>query len=85
MLITVMDMKDEAKPTFSQLEAMAWAVTTTSSSGRKVVAHATTPEGMKRAINAGVSTIEHGDNGTEEVFKLMKEKNVALCPTIGSQ
>jgi imidazolonepropionase-like amidohydrolase len=73
----------EAKPTFST-EAIAWAVAITKSSGREVVAHATTAEGMTRAINGGVSTIEHGDNGTEEVFKLMKEKNVALCPTIAA-
>ena len=39
---------------------------------------------MKRAINAGVTTIEHGDNGTEEVFKIMKEKGVALCPTLAA-
>ena len=39
---------------------------------------------MKRAINAGVATIEHGDNGTPEVFKLMKEKGVALCPTLAA-
>ena len=48
------------------------------------MAHAGTAEGMRRAINAGISTIEHGDAGTEEVFKLMKEKNVALCPTLAA-
>src|SRR5436190_1798579 len=37
-----------------------------------------------RAINAGVSTIEHGDKGTEEVFRMMKEKNIPLCPTIAA-
>lgn len=73
----------EAKPTFSQAE-IEMAVKTTKISGRLVVAHAATPEGMIRAINAGVSTIEHGDNATEEVFKLMKEKNVALCPTLAA-
>ena len=73
----------ETRPTFSELE-MQWLVGNTISSGRKVVAHAATPEGMTRAINAGVSTIEHGDNGTEEVFKLMKEKGVALCPTLAA-
>jgi imidazolonepropionase-like amidohydrolase len=46
------------------------------------VAHASTPEGMRRAVVAGVSTIEHGDHGTAEVFRLMKEKNVAFCPTL---
>ncbi|MEO6612869.1 MAG: amidohydrolase family protein [Chitinophagaceae bacterium] len=73
----------ETVPTFSELE-LGWLVTNTASSGRKAVAHATTPEGMKRAVNAGISTIEHGDNGTEEVFKLMKEKGVALCPTLAA-
>jgi imidazolonepropionase-like amidohydrolase len=73
----------ENQPTFSQIELQS-AVDIASSSGRKVVAHASTAEGMKRAINAGISTIEHGDGGTEEVFKLMKEKNVALCPTLAA-
>jgi imidazolonepropionase-like amidohydrolase len=49
-----------------------------------VVAHSSTAEGMRRATLAGVETIEHGDNGTPEVFRLMKEHNVALCPTIAA-
>ena len=39
---------------------------------------------MRRAIVAGVETVEHGDSGTAEVFKLMKDKNVALCPTLAA-
>ena len=73
----------EAMPTFSA-EAIGWATAIVQSGGRKVVAHASTPEGMKRATLGGVSTIEHGDKGTEEVFKLMKEKGVALCPTLSA-
>lgn len=73
----------EARPTF-MTEAIAWAVGIAGSGGRQVVAHAVTPEGMTRAIMGGVSTIEHGDNGTAEVFKLMKEKGVALCPTLAA-
>ncbi|MBP9102350.1 MAG: amidohydrolase family protein [Chitinophagaceae bacterium] len=73
----------EAKPTFSQ-EEIEIAVSTAKNSGRKVVVHAATVEGMTRAINAGVSTIEHGDDGNEEVFKLMKERGVALCPTLAA-
>jgi imidazolonepropionase-like amidohydrolase len=73
----------EARPTFST-EAIAAAVAIAKSGNREVVAHAATAEGMMRAINAGVSTIEHGDNGTAEVFKLMKEKGVALCPTLAA-
>src|SRR5262249_38818582 len=55
---------------------------TARSSGRAVAAHATTAEGMRRAVLAGVETIEHGDEGTPEVFRLMKERGVALCPTL---
>ena len=42
------------------------------------------PEGMRRAVLAGIETIEHGDNGTAEVFKLMAERRVALCPTVAA-
>jgi imidazolonepropionase-like amidohydrolase len=74
---------EEARPTFS-MEELKLVVETAASSGRGVVAHASTAEGMRRAILAGVETIEHGDNGTAEVFALMKEKGVALCPTIAA-
>ena len=57
-------------------------VDTARSSGRAVAAHAATPEGMRRAAAAGVETIEHGDGGTAEVFRLMKEKGVAWVPTL---
>ncbi|HEU4939865.1 MAG TPA: amidohydrolase family protein [Vicinamibacterales bacterium] len=75
--------RGEASPTFSQQE-LASIVETARSSGRPVVAHSATPEGMRRAIVAGVDTIEHGDGGTPEVFKLMVEKNVALCATLAA-
>src|SRR3954467_1323111 len=73
----------EASPTFSLAELTS-IVETAKSSGRPVVAHSTTPEGMRRSIMAGVETIEHGDAGTPDVFKLMAEKNVALCPTLAA-
>ena len=75
-------MKD-AQPTFLQ-EEIELIVKVAQSSGRQVVAHASTPEGMRRAIMGGVSTIEHGDNATPEVFKLMKEKGVCFCPTLAA-
>ena len=71
----------EAAPTFS-LDELKLIVETAKSSGRAVAAHAATPEGMRRAVLAGVETIEHGDRGTDEVFRLMKQHNVALCPTL---
>ncbi|MBY0536934.1 MAG: amidohydrolase family protein [Chitinophagaceae bacterium] len=73
----------EAMPTFT-VEEMKAAVEIAQSGGRQVVAHATSVEGMKRAIAAGVYTIEHGDQGTLEVFKLMKEKGIAYCPTLAA-
>jgi imidazolonepropionase-like amidohydrolase len=75
--------KDKAQPTFS-IEELKLIVETAKSSGRPVVAHAATAEGMRRAIEAGVETIEHGDEGTPEVFRLMKQKNIALCPTLAA-
>jgi len=74
---------EEAKPTFTLAE-LSLAVEVTRSSGREVVVHAGSAEAMRLAIMAGVSTIEHGDEGTPEIFKLMKEKGVALCPTIAA-
>jgi imidazolonepropionase-like amidohydrolase len=70
-------------PTFS-LEEMKLAVETARSAGVPVAVHSSTPEGMRRAILAGVETIEHGDGGTPEVFKLMAEHHVALCPTLAA-
>lgn len=76
--------KDEpSQPTFLQEEIDAMVATATSA-GRYVVAHAGTPEGMRRAILGGVETIEHGDGGTMEIFKMMKEKGVGLCPTLAA-
>lgn len=73
----------EAMPTFTT-EEIATAVAIAKSGGRQVVVHSITPEGMRRSILAGASTIEHGDDGTAEVFRLMKEKGVALCPTLAA-
>ena len=70
-----------AAPTFS-LEELKLAVETARSANVPVSAHATTTEGMRRAVMAGVETIEHGDGGTPELFRLMKERGVALCPTL---
>ncbi|HEY3662322.1 MAG TPA: amidohydrolase family protein [Chthoniobacterales bacterium] len=74
---------EPSRPTFSQ-EEMSAAVKAAHDAGRSVAAHATTAEGMRRAILAGVDTVEHGDEGTAEVFKLMKEHGVALCPTVAA-
>src|SRR5262249_42450920 len=72
-----------ARPTFTEDELKA-LVTAAKDSGRRVSAHATTAEGMRRAVAAGVATIEHGDGGTPEVFQLMHGRGVALCPTLAA-
>src|SRR5215472_9923864 len=72
------------QPTFSEEELRA-AVETAHSSGRPVAAHATTAEGMRRAVLAGVDSIEHGFNGTPEVFALMAARGVAYLPTLTAE
>ncbi len=73
----------EARPSYS-LEEMKLIVQTARDGGRPVVVHSSTPEGMRRAVLAGAESIEHGDNGTPEVFKLMAERGVFLCPTLAA-
>jgi imidazolonepropionase-like amidohydrolase len=73
----------QAQPTFS-VDELKLIVDTANSSGRPVAAHASTAEGMRRAVLAGVRTIEHGDEGTAEVFKMMADRGVALCPTLAA-
>lgn len=72
-----------AQPAFTVEELQA-AVAIANSSGRPVIAHASSAEGMRNAALAGVQTIEHGDGGTPEVFALMRERNVVLVPTVAA-
>jgi imidazolonepropionase-like amidohydrolase len=70
-------------PTFTEHE-LRILVEAAHSLGRKVSAHAMTPEGMRRAILAGVDTVEHGYRGTPEVFRLMARKGVTWFPTLAT-
>jgi imidazolonepropionase-like amidohydrolase len=70
-----------AHATFT-LEEMKLAVEVAKSAGIPVSAHSTSTEGARRAILAGVETIEHGDGLTPELLRLMKERGTALCPTL---
>ncbi|MCK0177729.1 amidohydrolase family protein [Flavobacteriaceae bacterium S0862] len=72
-----------SQPTFT-LDEIKLMVEVAESAGSYVVAHASTPEGMRRAILGGVETIEHGDGGTAEIFKLMKDNGVGFCATIAA-
>lgn len=72
-----------ATATFT-IPEMRGAVEAAHDAGRKVAAHAATAEGMRRAAEAGVDTVEHGDEGTAQVFALLKAKGVAYCPTLAA-
>jgi imidazolonepropionase-like amidohydrolase len=70
-------------PTFT-LDELKTVVAVAASSGRKVAAHAGTAEGIRRAVEAGISTIEHGDNADEAIFDLMLKYKTAYCPTLAA-
>jgi imidazolonepropionase-like amidohydrolase len=74
---------EPATPTFSQGELDA-LVDEARSAGRPVAAHATTDEGIRRAVLAGVRTIEHGTGVSEATLALMNEKGAVLCPTLAA-
>jgi len=75
--------KEPSRATLTQAELAAGAATA-HDAGRLAAVHAATAEGMRRAIAAGVDTIEHGYGGTPEIFKAMHDKGIALCPTLAA-
>lgn len=74
---------EDSRPTFSEAELTA-GIAAAHDAGRQVAVHASTPEGMRRAVAAGTDTIEHGYGGTPEVFRAMKAKGVGYCPTLAA-
>ena len=75
--------RGQALPTFSEAEIRS-VVEAAASAGRDVAAHAGTAEGMLRAVRAGVRTVEHGDDGTAEVWAEMAARGTWLCPTLAA-
>jgi len=71
-------------PTFTQDEIAAM-VEIAHGAGRKVAAHAASDEGMRRAVLAGVDSIEHGYGGSRPTFELMAKYGVAYLPTLTAQ
>lgn len=74
---------EPSRPTFSQAELTA-AIAAAHDAGRTVAVHSSTPEGMRRAIEAGADTIEHGYGGTAAVFAAMRARGTVLCPTLAA-
>ncbi|NVJ63681.1 MAG: amidohydrolase family protein [Flavobacteriaceae bacterium] len=73
----------EAKPTFT-LQELKLICEVAHSSGRSVVAHASSLEAIRRAIEAGVQTIEHGDELDRSTAQLMRERGVYFYPTLAA-
>jgi len=74
---------EPSRPTMTE-EEMAAGVQVAHDAGRIAAAHSVTAEGMRRAILAGVDTIEHGYGGTPEIFKMMHDRGTGYCPTLGA-
>jgi imidazolonepropionase-like amidohydrolase len=74
---------EDSRPTFSLAELKA-AVEAAHDAGRTVAVHSSTPEGMRRAIDAGADTIEHGYGATAAILASMKAHGVTLCPTLAA-
>jgi len=74
---------EDSRATLS-LDEIRAAVGAAHDAGRPVAVHASTVEGMRRAIEAGVDTIEHGYGGTPAIFASMAAKKIALCPTLAA-
>ena len=73
----------ETRPTFSQDE-LNLVVQTARSSGRAVSVHAYSDTAIRRAVLAGVETVEHADDASAPTLQLMRERGVALCPTLAA-
>lgn len=73
--------KSGENPQFTE-EEMKAIVETAHDYGFKVAAHCHGAEAMKRAVLAGVNSIEHGTFMNEEVMQLMKQHGTYLVPTI---
>jgi imidazolonepropionase-like amidohydrolase len=73
--------RGQAAPTLT-LEEMKAAVEIAHALGRPVAVHTTTTEGMRRAVEAGVDSIEHGYGGDAEIFRIMAARGTAYMPTL---
>ncbi len=73
--------KDGSGPQFTDEELKA-IIETAKDYGMHTAAHAHGAEGMKRAVMAGITTIEHGTKMSDEVMELMKQKGTYYVPTI---
>ena len=75
--------KSGQNPQFT-LEELEAVVQTAADYGMHVAAHSHGAEGMKRAVQAGVRSIEHGTFMTDEIIELMKERGTYYVPTISA-
>lgn len=72
-----------ATPAFTQAELEA-IVDEATTARCPVAAHATSDAAIHRAVAAGVRTIEHGYNASDEALRQMRDRGVVLCPTLAA-
>ena len=80
-VLSIANSADNAQFTDEELKAI---VETAKDYGFTVAAHAHGPEGMLRAVRAGVTSIEHGSFMTDEIMSLMKKKGTVYVPTLSA-
>lgn len=78
-VLSLRDAVDTPQLTQAELDAL---VDEAHALGRKTAAHAPGAEGAKRAVLAGIDSIEHGTFLTDEVLLLMKQRGTVLVPTL---
>jgi imidazolonepropionase-like amidohydrolase len=78
-VLSIANSADNAQFTDDELKAI---VETAKDYGFTVAAHAHGPEGMLRAVRAGVTSIEHASFMTDEIMSLMKKKGTVYVPTL---
>ncbi|HEX5011534.1 MAG TPA: amidohydrolase family protein [Planctomycetota bacterium] len=72
-----------AAPAFT-VEELRAAVDEAATAGLRVAAHASTDAGIRRALEAGVASIEHGTAATPDTLQLMAQRGAVLCPTLAA-
>ncbi len=75
---------EEHGPPEVELEEIKAAVEAAHARGRKVAVHAHGYTAIKRSVEAGVDSIEHGVFNADDIIETMVEKNVSLVPTLSA-
>ncbi len=78
----VLSPRDDPRHAHFGEDELAMLVREASGAGRWVMAHAQGTEGIKRAIRAGIRSIDHGVYLDDEAIEMMKDRGTYLVPTL---